>query len=115
MLRPADDLPPRGGDRSLAELATQLVEDAKAYARAEFDFAKAVAADKSRHLVVAGILFGVALILAIGAISALCVALFVSLAYLMPTWLAGLLTFFIVSAVAGAIGWLGWQKLQEAL
>jgi hypothetical protein len=33
----------------------------------------------------------------------------------MPTWLAGLLTFFIVSAVAGAVGWLAWQKLQDAL
>jgi hypothetical protein len=115
MLKPADDVPPRGGDRSLGELATQLVEDAKAYARAEIDFAKAVAADKTRSLAVAGMLFGAALIVAIGAVSALCVAIFVSLAYLMPAWLAGLLTFFIVSAVAGVIGWLGWQKLQDAL
>ncbi len=115
MLKPAEDVPPGGSDRSLGELATQLVDDAKAYARAEFDFAKAVAADKTKGLALAGILFGVALLLAIGAISALCVAIFVSLAYLMPTWLAGLLTFFIVSAVAGAIGWLGWQKLQDAL
>lgn len=115
MLKPADDLPPRKGDRSLGELATQLIEDAKAYARAEFDFAKAVAADKSKGLAVAAIFFALAWLLAIGAISALCVALFVSLAYLMPTWLAGLLTFFIVSAVAGLVGWLGWQKLQDSL
>jgi hypothetical protein len=115
MLKPADDLPPRRGDRSLGELATQLVEDAKAYARAEFDFAKAVAADKSKGLAVAGVLFALAWLLAIGAISALCVAVFVSLAYLMPTWLAGLLTFFIVSALAGLVGWLGWQKLQDSL
>jgi hypothetical protein len=115
MLKPADDVPPGGGDRSLGELATQLVDDAKAYARAEFDFAKAVAAEKSKGLAVAGILFALAWLLAIGAVSALCVAVFVSLAYLMPTWLAGLLTFFIVSAVAGGIGWLGWQKLQDSL
>jgi hypothetical protein len=55
------------------------------------------------------------LLLAIGAVTALCIAIFVSLAYLMPAWLAGLLTFFIVSAVAGAVGWLAWQKLQDAL
>ena len=115
MLKPADDVPPGGGDRSLGELATQLVDDAKAYARAEFDFAKAVAAEKSKGLAVAGILFALAWLLAIGAVSALFVAVFVSLAYLMPTWLAGLLTFFIVSAVAGGIGWLGWQKLQDSL
>jgi hypothetical protein len=115
MLRPSEDLPPRRGNRSLGELATQLVDDAKAYARAEVDFAKAVAAEKTKSLGVAGLLFGVALLLAIGAVSALCVAIFVSLAYLMPAWLAGLLTFFIVSAVAGAIGWVGWQKLQDAL
>ena len=115
MLKPANEVPPGGGDRSLGELATQLVDDAKAYARAEFDFAKAVAADKSKGLAVAGIFFGVALLLAIGAVSALCVAVFVSLAYLMPTWLAGLLTFFIVSVLAGIAGWLGWQKLQDSL
>ena len=77
--------------------------------------AKAVAAEKSKGLAVAGILFALAWLLAIGAVSALCVAVFVSLAYLMPTWLAGLLTFFIVSAVAGGIGWLGWQKLRDSL
>ena len=115
MLKPADDLPPGGGDRSLGDLASQIVEDAKAYARAEIDFAKAVAAEKTRSLSVAAILFGVALLVAIGAVSALCVAIFVSLAYLMPTWLAGLLTFFLAAAVAGGIGWLGWQKLQDAL
>jgi hypothetical protein len=115
MLKPPNDVPPRGGDRSLGELATQLVDDAKAYARAEIDFAKAVAADKTRAFGIAGLLFGVALLLAIGAVTALCIAIFVSLAYLMPAWLAGLLTFFIVSAVAGAVGWLAWQKLQDAL
>jgi hypothetical protein len=30
MLKPPNDVPPRGGDRSLGELATQLVDDAKA-------------------------------------------------------------------------------------
>ena len=115
MLKPAEDVPPRGSDRSLGELATQLVDDAKAYARAEVDLIKAIAVDKTKSFAVAGILFTAALILAIGAMSALCVAIFVSLAYLMPAWAAGLLTFFIVSAVAGVVGWFGWQKLQDGL
>ena len=114
MLKPADD-GPRGGNRSLGELATQLVDDAKAYARAEVDLVKAIAADKAKSLILAGILFTVAFLFAIGAICVLSIAIFVSLAYLMSPMLAGLLTFFIVSAVAGTFGWFGWQKLQDAL
>ena len=114
MLKPADPTPP-GDERSFGELATQLVDDAKAYARAEVDLAKAIAADKAKSFAIAAILFGAAALVAIGAVSALCVAIFVSLAALMNPLLAGLSTFLIIGAVAGGLGWLGWQKLRNAL
>jgi hypothetical protein len=115
MLKPAGDHPRPGGDASLGELASRLVEDAKAYARAEVDLLKAIAADKSRSLVVAAILFAAALLVAIGAVSALSVAIFIAIALQIgPVW-GGLVTFIIVGAVAGLIGWLGWRKLQDAL
>lgn len=115
MLKPSEDLPPREGGRSFGELASQLVEDGKAYARAEIDLAKAIAADKGRSAGIAAVLFGIALLLAIGAVSALCVAIFVSLAYVMSPMLAGISTFVIVGVIAGAFGWFGYQKLRDAL
>ena len=115
MLNPSPDSTPPGGERSFGELASQLIDDAKAYARAEVGVAKAIAADKAKAFKIAAILFGVAALVAIGAVSALSVAIFVALAMGMNVVLAGLLTFLIVAAIAGGFGWLGWQKLRDAL
>ncbi|HEX2804037.1 MAG TPA: phage holin family protein [Sphingomicrobium sp.] len=115
MLKPAEDPARPGGDRSFGELASQLVDDAKSYARAEVDLAKAIAAEKSKSVAVAAVLFGAATLVAIGAVCALSVAIVVSLAYYMTPLLAGLVTFLIVGAFAGAIGWVGWVKLRDAL
>jgi hypothetical protein len=115
MLKPGGDLPPSGADRSFGELASQLVDDAKAYARAEVDLAKAIAADKGKSAAVAGVLFGAALLLAAGAVSALCVAIFVAIAYHLGPLLGGLVTFVLVMAAAAGLGWFGWTKLKDAL
>ena len=115
MLKAVGDGPPPGGERSFGELANQLVDDAKAYARAEIDLAKAIAADKARSAQTAGILFGIALLLAIGAVSALSVAIFVALATLVGPLLSGLVTFILIGGAAGLFGWLGAQKLRDAL
>jgi len=112
MLKPAGD---SANERSLGELASQLVDDAKAYARAEVDLAKAIAADKTKSVQVAAMLFGAALLLAIGAICALSVAIFVSLATLIGPVLSGLVTFLLVGGAAALLGWLGVNKLNEAL
>ena len=115
MLKPGGQLPPSGADRSFGELASQLLDDAKAYARAEVDLAKAIAADKGKSAGVAGVLFASALLLAIGATSALCVAIFVAIAYHLGPLLGGLIMFVIVMAAAAGLGWLGWSKLRDAL
>ena len=115
MLKPGGDLPPSGADRSFGELASQLVDDAKAYARAEVDLAKAIAADKAKAAVVGVVLLVAALFVVMGALNALCVAIFVAIAYHTGPLLAGLITFVLVGAVAGALGWLGWVKLRDAL
>lgn len=115
MLRPAGEGPPPGGDRSFGELASRLVDDAKAYVRAEIDLAKAIAAEKARSLQLSVILFAVAALVAIGAVSALFVAIFIVLAMLMPPVLAGLLTFLVTGGLAAGLGWLGVRKLRDAL
>ena len=96
-------------------MASQLVDDAKSYARAEVDLAKAIAADKARSVKIAAILFGAAVRAASGAVTALSVAIFIALALVMNALLAGLLTFLLVGAVAGGLGWLGMRKLGDAL
>jgi hypothetical protein len=115
MLKATGDGPPSGGDRSFGELASRLVDDAKAYAQAEIDLVKAIAADKTRSLAVSAILFGAAALVATGAMCALCVAIFATLSTLMSPILAGITTFVLVGAVAAGLGWLGWQKLKDAL
>ncbi len=115
MLKPGGDLPPSGADRSFGELASQLVDDAKAYAWSEVDLARAIAAEKGKSAAIAGIFFVGALLLAIGATSALCVAVFVAIAYHLGPLLGGLITFIVVGAIAAGLGWLGWAKLRDAL
>ncbi|HEX2803373.1 MAG TPA: phage holin family protein [Sphingomicrobium sp.] len=115
MLKPAEDPTRPGGDRSIGELASQLVDDAKSYARAEVHLAKAIAAEKSKSVAVAAALFGAATLVAIGAVCAVSVAIVVALAYYMTPLLAGLATFLILGAVAAAIGWFGWVKLRDSL
>ena len=115
MLKPGGDLPPSGAERSFGALASQLIDDAKAYAWAEVDLAKAIAAEKGKSAAVAGALFAGALLLAIGATSALCVAIFVAIAYHLGPLLGGLITFVLVGAIAAGLGWLGWAKLRDAL
>jgi len=112
MLKPAAD--GRDGP-SFGELATRLVEDGKAYARAEIDLAKAIAADKTRTVRLAAILFGVAVLFAIGAMTAVAIALFVTLAAAIGPVLAGLVTFLVLGGIAGGLAWLGVNKLNEAL
>ena len=112
MLKPAAD--GRDGP-SFGELATQLVDDAKAYARAEIDLAKAIAAEKTRSVQLAAILFGAALLLAIGAIAAVAIAMFVTLAAVIGPVLSGLVTFLVLGGAAAGLAWLGVNKLNEAL
>ena len=115
MLKPAGDGPQSGGERSFGELASQLVDDAKAYARAEMDLAKAIATEKSRSLRVAAIFFAAAFIVAIGAMCALAVSIFVGLAMLMSPVLAGIVAFVLIGAVAALLGWAGAAWLKDAL
>lgn len=115
MLKPAGDGPHPGGERSFGELASQLVDDAKAYARAEVDLAKAIAAEKSRSARTAAIFFGAALLVAIGAMTALSVAIVAGLATLMSPVLAGIVAFVLIGAVAGLLAWAGAARIKEML
>jgi len=117
MLKRADSAsdPSPAASRPIGEIVGQLVDDGKAYAQAELDIVKAVAADKARALILPAVLLGTAALLALASLCALAIGLFFTLLPLMPAFVAGLLAFVIFAAAAGLLGWLGLQKLAAIL
>ena len=115
MLKPGDKLQPPPPERPVGELVHQLVEEGKAYARAEFGLVKAIASAKGKALAVpAGLLFA-AWLVAQAAITVLAVATFAVLQWAMGTILAGLLAFLIFAAIAGGLGWFAVQRVRRGL
>jgi len=112
MLKPAD---PRqaGEERPIGEIVGDLVDEGKAYAKAELNLVKAMAAAKARALKTPAILLGAAAVLALAAVNALAVAVFVLLAMVMPPLLAAILAFALIGGTAGLLGWLGVRKLKD--
>jgi hypothetical protein len=119
MLKPADPVAnageERGEERSFSALVQQLAEDGKAYAKAELNLAKAIAAAKAGALVVPAVLFGAAFLLLQAGVTALAVATFLALLPLVGPFLGGLLAFLIFAAAAGGLGWFAVKKLRSDL
>jgi hypothetical protein len=114
MLKPTD-APPGGNERPIGELVSQLVEDGKAYARAEADLVKAIAAAKARAVTTPVVLLVVAVFVAMAALNALCVGIVLSLATLVGPLAATIITFVVIGGIAGALTWLGVSKLRKVL
>jgi len=116
MLKRTDSGPnPAGSERPIGEIVGQLVDDGKAYAKSEMDVVKEIAAAKSRQLILPGVLFLSAVLLAISSLSALAMGLFFALAAVMPALLAGLLAFALLAGLAALLGWLGVIELRKVL
>ncbi|MEA3067759.1 MAG: hypothetical protein QOK41_1166 [Sphingomonadales bacterium] len=114
MLKLADPGPPPP-ERPVGELVHELIEQGKAYARAEIGLAKAIAAAKGKALAVPAALFGVAFICALAAITALAVGVVIALARFVGPLAAGLVGMLIFAAIAGGLGWYGYQRLRRDL
>ena len=117
MLKPPTEPAPAPGDndRPVGELVHELIEDGKAYARAEIGLAKASAMAKANALMLPAILFGVAFLLALAGIVALAVGVAMGLATLVGPLAGGIATFLLFAAVAGGLGWYGVKLFREAL
>lgn len=113
MLKPVDPAPQ--GERPIGELVSELIDDGKAYARAEFDLAKAIATAKARALAMPAALFGAAFVFALAAVTALAVGVVMSLAKLIGQLLAGLVGLLIFAAIAAGLGWYGAERLKRDL
>ncbi|HEX4762297.1 MAG TPA: phage holin family protein [Sphingomicrobium sp.] len=119
MLKPTDPSEEpasrREAERPVGELVHQLVEDGKAYARAEIDVAKAIVTAKGKALVLpAGLIFA-AMLVAQSAVTALAVAVFFALTLVMNPIFAGLLAFLLFGGLAGGLAWYAWQRVRDEL
>ena len=93
----------------------ELIEEGKSYARAEFNLAKVIAIAKARALALPAALFGVALALALAAVTALALGVVLALANLVGPLLAGIAGLVIFLAIAIGLGWYAAQRLKRDL
>jgi hypothetical protein len=114
MLKPADPGPPPP-ERPVGDLVHELVEEGKAYARAEVGLAKAIATAKARALTLPAALLATAAILALAAVSALAAGVVIALARLIGPLAAGFMGMLLFAAIAGCLGWYGVERLRRDL
>lgn len=112
MLKPPEPTPP---ERPIGELVHELVEEGKAYAGAELDLAKAVAAAKAKALAIPAGLLVAALFVAMAALNALALGVVLALAHFMGPLLGGILGMLIFAAIAGGLAWYGIERIRQAL
>ena len=112
MLKPVDS-PPE--PPSIGELAKQLIEDAKAYAEAEIELAKAIAGAKARALIFPAALFGIAVLAALAGITALAVGVVLALTKFLGPLLAGVAGLVSFGALAAGLGWYGAERVRRLL
>ena len=117
MLKPPNEHEPTTGDndRPVGELVHELIEDGKAYARAEVGLVKATATAKANALKLPAILFGAAFLLSLAAITALAVGVAMALATLIGPLAGGIAAFLLFAAVAGGLAWYGVGRLRKDL
>jgi hypothetical protein len=114
MLKPADPGPPPP-ERPVGELVHELIEEGKAYARAEIGLVRAIAAAKGKALALPAALFGLAFICTLAAVTALAVGVVVALETFIGPLAAGFIGMLIFAAVAGLLGWYGYSRLRRDL
>lgn len=112
---PAGPAPAGDEETPVGDLVHDLVEDGKAYARAELEVARAIAAAKANALKLPGILFAAAFLLGIAAITALSAGVAMALATLVGPLAGGLLAFVLFAGIGGGLAWYGVKRLQEDL
>ena len=117
MLQPSDPRSPLASpvddprEESIGELVSRLVEDGRAYARAELDLVKRIARHRANKAKSGAILVGIGLVLLICALHALVLALVLGLATLIGPFGAGMAVFLVLAIVGGLLAWSGSKGL----
>ncbi len=89
-------------DETIGGLANRLMEDGRAYARAELDLIKRIAAHRAGRAKSGAILLGIGITLLLCSLTALVLALVLGLATLIGPFGAGMAVF-LVLAIAGGL------------
>lgn len=106
--------PPRGDDRSTADLLRQLSQQTGDLVRKEMELAKAEVREKGRAAGLAGGMFGGAGLVALFGVGALTAAAILALATAVDGWLAALIVGLVYLAVAGVLALTGKKKVERA-
>ena len=114
MLKPVDP-GPQPPERPIGELVHELIENGKAYARAEIDLYKAIAAAKGKALAIPAAMFGAAFICALAAVTALAVGVVIALETFIGPLAAGFVGMLIFAGIAGLLGWYGYNRMRRDL
>lgn len=114
MLKPADPGPPPP-ERPIGELVHELIEEGKAYARAEIGLARAIAYAKGKALILPAVLFGAAFILALAAVTALALGVVLAVARFIGPLGAGVAGLILFAGIAGGLGWYGAERVKRDL
>jgi lysozyme family protein len=101
-------------DVPIGQLFSQLVDDGKRYARAEVELYKAKAVDKAQPLKMAAVFAGIAVTLALSAVTALLVGLILALETLVGPLAATLIVVLVAFVIAGGLGYFAYRKVLEA-
>lgn len=115
MLKPADQPQPPPPERPVGELVHELIEDGKAYARAEIGVARAIAVAKAKALALPAGLLAAAFALVQAAITALAVGVFAALYWVFGPIGAGIVAFLLFSGIAGGLAWYAVKLLKRDL
>jgi hypothetical protein len=112
MLKPVDP-PPQPPERPVGELVHELIEEGKAYARAEIGLAKAIAAAKGKALALPAGLFAAAFICALAGITALALGVVLALESFIGPLAAGFVGMLVFLGISGGLGWCGYERLRK--
>lgn len=113
MLKPVQEpLPEPEDERPFGEVVSQLVDEGKAYAKAEVDFAKASALAKASEFKVPAVLLFASLLFAQAAVTVLAVTIALALAPLIGPLGGGLVAVLVAGGAAAMLAWLAIQRLK---
>jgi protein-S-isoprenylcysteine O-methyltransferase Ste14 len=114
MLKPVNP-GPQPPERPIGELVHELIDNGKAYARAELDLYKAIAAAKGKALAIPAAMFVAAFTCILAAVTALALGVVIALETFIGPLAAGFVGMLIFAAIAGLLGWAGYQRLRRDL
>ena len=112
MLKPKEPMPEPEDEQPIGEVVHQLIDEGKAYAKAEVELAKAQALAKIAELKLPAMLLFGALLFAQAAVTVLAVTIVLAVAPSIGPLGGGLVAVMLAGGTAGLLAWLAMQRLK---